>query len=114
MRSTLVTVHAPSGPASGRASAPPHGPSGPAGPAGPDGPATRGSTSVLEREETEEDGAEGDRYAHYVRKDKIKKAQKLGRPVVALCGKVWTPRRDPSKYPVCPECKEILSQLQGE
>jgi hypothetical protein len=27
--------------------------------------------------------------------------------VVALCGKVWVPSRDPKKYPVCPLCKEI-------
>ncbi len=30
-----------------------------------------------------------------------------GTPVVALCGKVWVPGRDPKKYPVCPMCKEI-------
>ena len=30
-----------------------------------------------------------------------------GEPVVALCGKVWVPSRDPKKYPVCPECEEI-------
>ena len=30
-----------------------------------------------------------------------------GTPVVALCGKVWIPSRDPQKFPVCPECKEI-------
>jgi len=38
-------------------------------------------------------------------------------PVVALCGKVWVPGRDPQKYPLCPTCKEIASaqgwQLPG-
>src|SRR5699024_12605629 len=24
-----------------------------------------------------------------------------------LCGKVWVAGRDPEKYPVCPECKEL-------
>ncbi len=32
-------------------------------------------------------------------------------PVRALCGKVWVPGRDPSKYPVCPTCKEIAESL---
>jgi len=83
-------------------------------PTAPGGPETQGATSVLEREETSEDSGEGDRFAHYVRKDKIVSSAVSGRPVVALCGKVWTPRRDPSKYPVCPACKEILESLQGK
>lgn len=70
-----------------------------------------GSTSVLEREEVSEDGGEGDRFAHYVRKDKIVASAATGRPVVALCGKIWRPNRDPSKYPVCPACKEIYESL---
>lgn len=69
------------------------------------------STALLEKEETSEDSADGDRYAHYVRKDKISRSANSGKPVVALCGKIWTPRRDPAKYPVCPECKEIYAKL---
>ena len=34
-----------------------------------------------------------------------------GSPVVALCGKVWQPSRDPGRFPVCPECKEIFEGL---
>lgn len=30
-----------------------------------------------------------------------------GTPVRALCGKVWVPNRDPSRYPLCPTCREI-------
>jgi hypothetical protein len=38
-----------------------------------------------------------------------------GTPVRALCGKVWVPNRDPQKFPVCPECKEIYGGLpKGE
>ena len=40
-------------------------------------------------------------------KDKLTEAMVLGTPVVALCGKVWVPSRDPEQFPVCPECKEI-------
>ena len=33
------------------------------------------------------------------------------RVVCPMCGKVWVPSRDPKKYPVCPECKEIYESL---
>ena len=52
-----------------------------------------------------------DRFAHYVPKDKLTEALVLGTPVQALCGKIWVPSRDPEKYPVCPECKEIKAML---
>jgi DUF3039 family protein len=32
-------------------------------------------------------------------------------PVMALCGKVWVPGRDPAKFPLCPTCKEIALGL---
>lgn len=70
-------------------------------------------TAVLERPELQStDDGDADRFAHYVRKDKIAAAAVTGRPVVALCGKVWTPGRDPSKYPVCPTCKQIYEQMR--
>jgi hypothetical protein len=33
--------------------------------------------------------------------------------VIALCGKVWVPSRDPQRFPVCPECKEIWASLRA-
>jgi len=36
-----------------------------------------------------------------------------GDPVIALCGKVWVPGRDPNKFPVCPACKEIIDGVFG-
>lgn len=76
-------------------------------------PQSEGGTSVLEREELREEASPGDaeRYAHYVNKGKIASSAIEGGAVVALCGKVWTPSRDPKKYPVCPECKEIYEGL---
>ena len=70
---------------------------------------------MLEREESRQEAAPGDaeRYAHYVKKEKITAAAVTGGPVVALCGKVWTPSRDPSKFPVCPVCKEIYASMAG-
>lgn len=53
------------------------------------------------------EGHEGERFSHYVLKDKIGDAVVYGVPVEALCGKKWVPSRDPSRYPVCPECKEL-------
>lgn len=74
--------------------------------------------AVLERPETEteteavrDDGGDADRYAHYVTKERIAESRLTGRPVVALCGKVWVPKHDPSDFPVCPECKEIFEQM---
>ena len=60
--------------------------------------------------DTDTDEGDHDRFAHYVRKDKLQESQVAGTPVRALCGKVWVPGRDPTKYPVCPTCKEIASR----
>lgn len=71
-----------------------------------------GSTDVMEREETRKtDAGDSERYSHYVRKDKVTASAVSGGPVVALCGKVWTPSRDPKKYPICPACKEIYETM---
>ena len=71
------------------------------------------TTAVLERELTEQPVEPGDheRFAHYVRKEKILESALSGEPVIALCGKVWVPGRDPSRFPVCPACKEIYQSL---
>ena len=53
-----------------------------------------------------------ERYSHYVRKDKVVESAVMGTPVVALCGKVWIPNRDPEKFPVCPECKETYEKMK--
>lgn len=75
-----------------------------------------GSTAVLDRQLQEQeqrtDDGDHDRFAHYVRKDRITQAALGGTSVIALCGKVWVPGRDPEKYPVCPECKEIYDGLR--
>lgn len=49
-----------------------------------------------------------ERFAHWVfPASAVTEALVTGTPVVALCGKVWTPSRDPKRYPVCPTCDEI-------
>ncbi len=72
------------------------------------------TTAVLDRQELEQPLEPGDheRFAHYVRKEKILESALSGTPVGALCGKVWVPGRDPKKFPVCPLCKEIYEGLR--
>ncbi|MGN6089707.1 MAG: DUF3039 domain-containing protein [Actinomycetales bacterium] len=92
--------------------------SAPEGPGGPgldplwDSPG--GGTGTLVEEETRlrpTDDGDHERFAHYAPKDQIVEAMVTGTPIRALCGKVWVPSRDPNRYPVCPECKEIYEGL---
>jgi hypothetical protein len=73
------------------------------------------TTAVLERELVEQPVEPGDheRFSHYVKKEKILESALSGAPVIALCGKVWVPGRDPKKVPVCPMCKEIYEGLRS-
>lgn len=64
-----------------------------------------------ERSEFRVEEGDHERFSHYVRKENLTEAMVMGTPVVALCGKVWVPSRDPERFPVCPECKEIWESL---
>ncbi len=59
------------------------------------------------------DDGDHDRFAHIVKKEDANRAYITGEPITALCGKKWTPSRDPDKYPVCPSCKEVLEAIQA-
>jgi len=75
--------------------------------------APRTSTALLERVETQvAEPGDHDRFAHYVRKEKILESAVVGTPVIALCGKVWIPGRDPQRFPVCPTCREIYETMK--
>jgi len=67
-------------------------------------------TETLPEASTREAVEPGDheRFAHYVDKDTILQSAVTGSPVVALCGKVWVPSRDPARFPVCPECQRLF------
>lgn len=89
-------------------------------PGGPD-EAGGGSTAVLDRELErllEDEGAfddgDHDKFAHYVRKEKITESAVTGKPVRALCGKKWLPNSNPDRFPVCPACKAIYERLRSE
>lgn len=76
-------------------------------------PEPAGGLSTLVEEQTQTSTGEGDhdRFSHYVVRNKLMGAMVEGTPLQALCGKVWVPSRDPKKYPVCPECKEIYDGI---
>ncbi|MFC4053335.1 DUF3039 domain-containing protein [Actinomadura syzygii] len=71
-----------------------------------------GDTQTDVRPDLSHGDGDHERFAHYVKKAKITESAVAGTPVIALCGKVWVPNRDPKKFPVCPECKEIYESMQ--
>lgn len=76
-----------------------------------------GSTLLEEQTQTQpnytyEDGDE-ERFSHYVPKDKLMAAMVDGVPVKALCGKMWVPSRDPDRFPICPQCKDIYEKMKN-
>ena len=66
--------------------------------------------------ETRVDTSNGDhdKFAHYADKDEVTYALIYGAPIMALCGKVWIPSRDPKGFSVCPTCQEIFGSLPNE
>ena len=67
----------------------------------------------LLREENIEPG-DHERFSHYAPKDKIVESAVTGKPIRALCGKLWVPSRDPEKFPVCPACKKVYEKMKSE
>lgn len=78
-------------------------------------------TEILEQERTAPtDAGDRERFAHIVAHAEkgraaamVTEARVLGTPIEALCGKRWIPSRDPSRFPLCPECKEIRDEILG-
>jgi hypothetical protein len=78
----------------------------------PTAPQPDTGTVVEERTDYRLDDGDHERFSHYVPKEKLMEAMVEGTPVRALCGKLWVPSRDPQRFPVCPQCKEIYASLQ--
>jgi len=69
------------------------------------------SVDIQERlEESLTDSGEP-KYAHYAESVSVTEGYVLGKPVVAICGQVFVPSRDPKKFPICPICKQIAESL---
>lgn len=77
----------------------------------PDEPAGDLRTITEDRTQTSTGDGDHDRFSHYVIRGKLTEAMVEGSPLQALCGKVWVPSRDPKKYPICPECKELYDKI---
>ena len=57
------------------------------------------------------DNGDHERFAHYADRDDVTEALIMGYPIMALCGKIWVPSRDPKKVPLCPTCKEVYESF---
>lgn len=74
-------------------------------------PLTERPTTVLPDDQLRDtDAGDHDRFTHYVRKKDLERSRTTGKPVRALCGKRWVPDRDPSRYPMCATCAEIVAE----
>jgi hypothetical protein len=69
------------------------------------------STLVKPDEAVNTDTGDHDKFAHYAERGEVVRAYIEGIPIIALCGKIWVPFGDPTKYPVCQTCKEIMDAL---
>lgn len=75
---------------------------------------TEGKFGTQLEEQVILDQGDHEKFAHYVKKDKIVESAVMGNAVVALCGKIWVPSRDPQKFPVCPSCEAIYQGLKPD
>lgn len=77
-----------------------------------DNPGSLTDTLLEEKPVSITEDGDHEKFAHYVEKEKIVESAVTGKPVIALCGKVWVPGRDPSKFPICPDCQKIYESLK--
>jgi hypothetical protein len=68
-------------------------------------------TDVLEKTDLDTEESNEEYFAHYADAAKVTEGYIMGTPVIALCGKVFIPHRNPEKLRVCPICKEIVEAL---
>lgn len=83
-------------------------------------PEASGGTLTDERTDLDTSQGDHDRFKHYVWHPEkgraaamVTEAMVTGTPIRALCGKMWVPSRDPSRFPMCPECKELKEVAQN-
>lgn len=51
------------------------------------------------------------KFAHYADSVSVTEGYIMGKAVMAICGKLFVPSRDPKKFPICPICKELAEAL---
>jgi hypothetical protein len=71
------------------------------------------SFGVLDKvaESSQIDGEDEEYFAHYADAADVVKGYIMGTPVIALCGMVFIPSRNPEKLRVCPSCEKIKDAL---
>jgi hypothetical protein len=69
------------------------------------------SDTLIELSTLESDLEDENRFAHDAEKVSVTEGYVLGTPVLAVCGKLFIPSRDPKKFPLCPICKKISEAL---
>ena len=67
-------------------------------------------TQVLDNPATSDTNNE-EHFAHYAESASVTEGYIMGTPVIALCGAIFIPSRDPEKLRICPSCKEIMDAL---
>lgn len=66
---------------------------------------------VLERQDLETQEGDEEKFAHYAEAASVTEGYIMGTPVVALCGKIFIPSRNPERLRVCPICKEVMDSV---
>lgn len=67
--------------------------------------------TITELEEKLDQDNKGPEVAHYAEKTSVTEGYVLGSPVIAICGQVFVPSRDPENLPICQECSEIIREI---
>ncbi len=57
------------------------------------------------------DTDDSNQFAHYAEKASVTEGYIMGTPVIALCGMVFVPSKNPERLRICPACKEVLDAL---
>jgi hypothetical protein len=68
-------------------------------------------SDLLELIDFDLDEESNERFAHYAESSEVTEGYIMGTPVIALCGKIFVPSRDPLKLRICPICKQIAEAL---
>lgn len=70
------------------------------------------TTNLLELEQAKVATEGGEpKFAHYADSVSVTEGYVMGKAVMAICGKLFVPSRDPKKFPICPICKQIAESL---
>ena len=69
------------------------------------------ASDLLELPDLDVQDKDEEQFAHYAEASEVTEGYIMGTPVIALCGKIFVPTRDPLKLKVCPACKQIAEVL---